>query len=1009
MQLPSLEIKELYDDVLNLKARRANEDDLKTTLHHFFKAANSSFPNGTVFLGEQSNAMGRPDIQVNSHGKLIGFIELKRPGKGSDPNHFKGHDLAQWEKFKTFKNLIYSDGITWNLFQSEKKVVSIIISNNFENDLNRLLNTFLLAKPSPYIGISDYARNLSSIRNQVAFYLETTKTDSDHKAIESLFSSTFFSNKSEPFSSVFSDFVITVLASVKIICKSDVDVYYDYRKIKLSKYQTDFLGSIFSQYGKSYLAYPLSIIAGNINDLDVGTYNSTTTALKDFFEAYLLGTRPSDKKQDGVFYTPEELVNFHTRLAYKITTNQGLDLGAIKIIDPAAGTGTYSLALLGEFVKQLSPNQRKIQIKKIDDFFKRIVSFEINEGAALVASNKISSYVTSEFSYKKELYLRYFITDTLSKEKLTQRSGKFNEYIKGFQTIIEDAKQTGVINLIIGNPPFHLHKDISSNTSKKLGRKIGAPKSVSDSIALATKRLKLIGFSKDSKFLWDSAIFFLFWSLSRAKRSYEISGEPCIVSLILPRTIISSKFATPIREKILSLSDSITVIDLGGEHRGAISEYNIFNILKAVCILTVAVNGNKAIDIKYAKIHANNDIEFKKILGSLPDDQNYIKVTPNHATNFSFVPDSGTKYPSFVDLRDIVETTLNGIQLKRLWPIGLTKETLQERWYALLTSAVKDRQLLYINNNSQTASKTLLAIGKTINQLDLADPCPKISRFGYRSFDYQWLLHDKALGYSFRGNTFDKHRKGQGYFVGLLTKPASGNSFLSFSDAIVETDFHSKRGAKDVMPLNTPGSNKPNIKQVFLQNFKNLNGYEPKDFMFYALAVLSSKTYCNVFSADTEKYGLRVPIEIDMQAYEKLVRIGKDIATLNSLGNSKWGDKEFNKISPQVAILVCGSPYFKLLEKNIIDIEKGIISGDKWEITGISKDVFDYKLSGYFPIKSISSYWSTSRVKKRSKLDTYFPIKFKSNELKAILNSIHAIEGIIHLQSEIDPLILDLI
>jgi hypothetical protein len=42
---------------------------------------------------------------------LVGFIEVKAPGKGADPRRFnEEHDKKQWSKLKTLPNLIYTDG-----------------------------------------------------------------------------------------------------------------------------------------------------------------------------------------------------------------------------------------------------------------------------------------------------------------------------------------------------------------------------------------------------------------------------------------------------------------------------------------------------------------------------------------------------------------------------------------------------------------------------------------------------------------------------------------------------------------------------------------------------------------------------------------------------------------------------------------------------------------------------------------------------------------------------------
>src|ERR1700675_2805626 len=61
----------------------------------------------------------RPDYAVVVHNALVGFIELKAPGKGADPRKFKEpHDKAQWDKLRSLPNIIYTDGNTFSLWQN---------------------------------------------------------------------------------------------------------------------------------------------------------------------------------------------------------------------------------------------------------------------------------------------------------------------------------------------------------------------------------------------------------------------------------------------------------------------------------------------------------------------------------------------------------------------------------------------------------------------------------------------------------------------------------------------------------------------------------------------------------------------------------------------------------------------------------------------------------------------------------------------------------------------------
>ena len=61
----------------------------------------------------------RPDYAVTRQDALIGFIEVKAPGKGADPRRFRdSHDKEQWAKLQTLPNLIYTDGNGFSLWRN---------------------------------------------------------------------------------------------------------------------------------------------------------------------------------------------------------------------------------------------------------------------------------------------------------------------------------------------------------------------------------------------------------------------------------------------------------------------------------------------------------------------------------------------------------------------------------------------------------------------------------------------------------------------------------------------------------------------------------------------------------------------------------------------------------------------------------------------------------------------------------------------------------------------------
>ena len=116
----------------NVAAHGAPEDQLRAPLEQLIAelATLAQFAAGSVKLvGESTLAhLGtRPDYAVTATNALVGFIEVKAPGKGADPQRFTdAHDRRQWEKLKSLPNLIYTDGNAFSLWRDGVLVGEIV-------------------------------------------------------------------------------------------------------------------------------------------------------------------------------------------------------------------------------------------------------------------------------------------------------------------------------------------------------------------------------------------------------------------------------------------------------------------------------------------------------------------------------------------------------------------------------------------------------------------------------------------------------------------------------------------------------------------------------------------------------------------------------------------------------------------------------------------------------------------------------------------------------------------
>ena len=141
----------------------APEDQLRgplETLIHDLAAINGLSHGAVNLIGETtlSHLKIRPDYAVSVNNGLAGFIEVKAPGKGSDPRKFADpHDKAQWVKLKSLPNLLYTDGNGFSLWRNgELAAKPALFEGDIEtaggklgapSNLLALIADFLLWKP----------------------------------------------------------------------------------------------------------------------------------------------------------------------------------------------------------------------------------------------------------------------------------------------------------------------------------------------------------------------------------------------------------------------------------------------------------------------------------------------------------------------------------------------------------------------------------------------------------------------------------------------------------------------------------------------------------------------------------------------------------------------------------------------------------------------------------------------------------------------------------------------
>ena len=149
----------------NLAVTGEPEDQLRAPFERLLgdMAALAGIPQAQLsIVGETSlsDLKTRPDYAITVQKALVGFVELKAPGKGANPTRFRDrHDKAQWDKLRSLPNVLYSDGNSFSLWQNGRLVDSVVeLVGNVETSgdklqappaLGALFQQFLRWEPIP--------------------------------------------------------------------------------------------------------------------------------------------------------------------------------------------------------------------------------------------------------------------------------------------------------------------------------------------------------------------------------------------------------------------------------------------------------------------------------------------------------------------------------------------------------------------------------------------------------------------------------------------------------------------------------------------------------------------------------------------------------------------------------------------------------------------------------------------------------------------------------------------
>jgi hypothetical protein len=315
----------------------------------------------------------------------------------------------------------------------------------------------------------------------------------------------------------------------------------------------------------------------------------------------------------------------------------------------------------------------------------------------------------------------------------------------------------------------------------------------------------------------------------------------------------------------------------------------------------------------------------------------------------------------------------SGVETKRPWPISSDKDVLMRRWEILLASGNKSELMKESGDRTVDLSqKDFLPPYEelpAISSLSASSPALRIVKFGFRSFDRQWILADNRVISRPRFPLWHAHSECQIYLSSLFNHPLGMGPALTACAYI--PDRHHYRGSfggKDIMPLyRDSAAQEPNVAPGLLDALSKEFGkpMSAEDLAGYIYAVLAQPEYTSRFARELGSREVRVPLTKKVGLFFNAAEIGKFLLRLHTYGERLTGE-----CTPRGAVPPGKAKCLKAIseeeekypnEYHYDEDTKRLHVGDG--IFGpIEPSVFNFEVSGLNVVKS----WLGYRMKERS-------------------------------------------
>jgi predicted helicase len=504
------------------------------------------------------------------------------------------------------------------------------------------------------------------------------------------------------------------------------------------------------------------------------------------------------------------------------------------------------------------------------------------------------------------------------------------------------------------------------------------------------------------KNLYNDYVHFWRWALRTA---CEARRGPAVLCFVTAGSYLRGPGFGGLRRLLRQLLDEFWVVDLEGDQRAARASDNVFPIRTPVAIALgvryAHTRPRSAARVHYARL-TGSSADKRARLGALRSaaDLDWQPVTSAWSAPLTSARHSA--YSNWPALTELFPWQLSGAQLKRTWPIGVTRQVLRSRWRYLLQLPFAERRDAFgptRDRDIDASPPDLLDDAlhlRPLSELASDDPGREPMRYAYRPFDRHWVLPDARVGDFMRPKLWRISGPGQVFLTSMLTNVLGPGPAAVATALVPDMDhFRGSFGARHVIPLwRDASATVANVSGVHLARLSQKYGFDVSApaLMAYCYALLAAPSYTRRFEEELRTPGPRVPLTGDAAVFQHGAALGCQLLRLHTYREMRDGRAQV--LRP----IGDGYPgaYSYDAAREVICLGDGLIGP-------VTAEAWAFSVSGY----AVAGGWLRRRLRRggKSLLDSTVPTVWPHELTRELLELLWLIEATLARHAALDALL----